>query len=112
MKEKETEMAEVIQHLIQELASLKKAWPDKSTTYSNKRYFSLKDASIYIGRKESTMYQYSSKRIIPSNKPNGKDVIFDITDLDNFLSKNHRKSKEEIELEAENFLSKKKKGDK
>jgi excisionase family DNA binding protein len=67
----------------------------------------LVETAQYLGVSKSYMYKLTHLRTIPFNKF-GKRVFFFTKDLDNWLKDNapRYKSKEEIEREATEYLSK------
>ena len=63
---------------------------------NDKTLLTLNEAARYLGLSSSTLYKFSSKRIIRTYCPNGKKIFFKKSDLDEFLLRNPRKSISEI----------------
>ena len=64
----------------------------------------LKEAAAFIGRKESTMYKYTSEKKIPFYKPTGKNLFFLRTDLESFNQRCRSSSIEELSDKASTFV--------
>jgi len=55
-----------------------------------KRYASAKETAEYCGLALKSLYELASQRLIPSIKVQRR-VLFDLQDVDEFMSKNKRK---------------------
>ncbi|MFI5251949.1 MAG: helix-turn-helix domain-containing protein [Bacteroidota bacterium] len=86
---------EAINSLKCELEALK-----KSIHLHQKKYLTVPEAAIYMGLSVSYIYKLSSSFELPSCKPHGKLVYFLKDDLDHFMSRNRRKSQDEMERAA------------
>ena len=63
----------------------------------------LKEAADYLNISTSTLYRYTSQRLIPHDKP-GKYVYFHRNELDSWLREHRKHTKQEIE--SEDFILK------
>jgi excisionase family DNA binding protein len=64
-----------------------------------KPYISLEEASEYLSLSRSTLYQYTSKRIIPHYKI-GRKLLFKVSELNKFIESHRVVSKSELESEV------------
>ncbi|RZK13116.1 MAG: DNA-binding protein [Flavobacterium sp.] len=55
----------------------------------------LKEASLYLNLSPSTLYRYTSQRLIPHHKP-GKILYFLREDLDHWLQQNRQLTQEQV----------------
>lgn len=71
-----------------------------------KPFINIDEASQYLGISKNTIYGYTSNKIIPFYKLQGRRLYFKIEDLNNFIlnQKNKIKSSSEIETEAINHI--------
>ena len=75
--------------------------------FGNKDFLTAKQAADYLGIKMSTLYSYTSKKIVSFNRPNGRKIYFSVETLQEFLSRGRVASKEEIENEiVKNLIAK------
>ena len=65
------------------------------------------EAAAYPGLKKSYLHKLMMRRVIPYYKPMGKLCYFSQADLDRWLTGNRVTSREEIEQQAQKYLSKK-----
>lgn len=70
------------------------------------------EAAIYLGLKKSYLHKLMMRRAIPYFKPNNKLCFFSQADLDHWLMGNRIASQEEIEQQAQQYLSKKRRENK
>lgn len=61
---------------------------EKWALLSAKNMLTIDEAAIYIGLSKSKLYKMTSTREIAHSKPNGKQLYFDKSDLDEWMSKN------------------------
>ncbi|MGY5848380.1 helix-turn-helix transcriptional regulator [Salegentibacter sp. HM20] len=80
----------------------------ESLLLGSKQVLTLEEACDYTGISRSYLYKLTSAGIIPHSKPNGKMIFFDINLLNEWLLRNDRKSKCEIENMALDYVLKKK----
>ena len=91
---------------IENMLSAIKNSPEKEATISKNR--NLKEAAAYCGNMPiPTFRKHLQAGHISGSKP-GKSWIFSQKDLDDFLEKFRRKTNEEIESEAEDYIFKRK----
>jgi excisionase family DNA binding protein len=55
-----------------------------------KNLFSVAEAASYLKMPLHSLYKLTSKRLVPFYKP-GKRILFDASELDEWLSKSHKK---------------------
>jgi len=70
--------------------------------------FNMGQAADYLWLAKSTVYKMTSSRLIPHSKI-GKKIIFKKNDLDEWINKHKIKTRDEIEQEAEAYLSRRRK---
>lgn len=66
----------------------------------SKEVLTFDKASDYTGISRSYLYKLTASGKIPHSKPNGKMVFFEKKKLAEWLLKNSRKSKNEVETQA------------
>lgn len=75
----------------------------KNKTNSNyvyqKPFLSLEETCEYLSLKKPTLYQYTSKHILPFYKIRRK-ILFKVSELNKFIEKHRISSNAEIEAEA------------
>jgi len=83
-----------IQKQIEELKSL--------IAKTSKPFLSLEEAAEYLDLAKETVYQFSSKGILPKYKLHGRRIYFKKDDLDDFIlnERNRKKTKAELEAKA------------
>jgi excisionase family DNA binding protein len=69
-----------------------------------KEMFTLAEASNYLGISNSHAYKLTSGRQIPHFCPNGKKLYFKKSELDQWLQRNRKVSREELDTEAAKYL--------
>lgn len=78
---------------------------ENQSSKSQKPYLSLEEAATYLSLKKSTLYQYTSKKILPFYKIRRK-ILFKVDELNEFIENHRVKTSDEIEEEALNqFVS-------
>ncbi|RAV28897.1 helix-turn-helix transcriptional regulator [Sinomicrobium soli] len=75
----------------------------------NKRVLTFDEACDYTGISKSYLYKLTSENRIPFSKPNGKVIFFEREKLENWLLRNHRRSRQETKDEALSHVLKNKK---
>lgn len=63
------------------------------------------EAAAYLGLKKSYLHKLMMRRVIPYYKPMGKLCYFSRADLDRWLTGNRITSQDEIEQQAQKYLS-------
>lgn len=76
----------------------------KTNTQEN---FTIEEAAVYLSISKSFLYKLTSTNLISFNKPSGKKIYFQKTDLDNYLHKNKENSTTAIENQANKYISNK-----
>ena len=72
-----------------------------------KSFMSLEEAADYLSYTKSSLYQFTSKRLIPHYKI-GRKVLFKVSELNDFVEKHRVATKSEIKKQAlDSHLSKK-----
>lgn len=72
---------------------------------SQKEMLTVSEAADFMNVSKSTLYKMSFNRDVPVYKPTGRRVYFKRDDLVNHLKQNRIMSKQEIEQEAINYLT-------
>lgn len=67
----------------------------------------VKGLSILTGWSKGEIYKKTSKGILPYYKPNGKTIYFKKAEIEKWLLSNRQSTKDEIEDQAIDYLSKK-----
>lgn len=75
-------------------------------TLLHKEMLTLGEASAYLNLSRSFMYRLTSQRRIPHYCPNGKKLFFKRQELDQWLQRNRKGSREEMESESSKYLLK------
>ena len=88
------------------LRSSKKIEPVQSSLVNE--IFNMSQAADYLGLAKSTVYKMTSSRLIPHSKVSRK-IIFKRNELEEWINKHKIKTKEEIEQEADAYLSRRRK---
>jgi excisionase family DNA binding protein len=73
-----------------------------AATKSREGPITIKEASAYLNLTVSTLYRYTSQRLITFHKP-GKNIVFYKEDLDRWLVSHKKYTKAEIEAGADIF---------
>lgn len=79
----------------------------ESLLLGSKKVLTMEEACYYTGISRSYLYKLTSAGIIPYSKPNGKMIFFDIDRLNEWLLRNDRKSKSELQQQALDYVLKK-----
>lgn len=72
---------------------------------SQKSVLTFDEASEYSSLSKSFLYKLTSTGKIPHFKPNGKNIFFDRAELENWLKRNPVKTQEQIEREANTYVT-------
>ena len=86
-----------MESIFEQLESLKRIIVEKE-----KPFFSMEEASAYMGLPKNTLYQYTSKNLLPYYKT-GKRVYFKIDDLNQFILNEQNRYASIEELNREKF---------
>ena len=89
-----------IESLLKEL----KSQPVKAADSTAFEIMNINQAAEYIGIAKSTMYKFTSCRMIPHFKQ-GKKIYFKKSELDEWITKNKVMTREEIEIKAATYVS-------
>lgn len=74
------------------------------------RPFTLEEAARYIGISKSHLYKLTSEKKIPHYKPQNKKIYFEKTELKNWILTNRNSSEQELEAQANEYISGNKRG--
>lgn len=88
------ELTELVLSCVQKALSLASPFQKSEESFLN-----LKQAASFLQVPESTLYSYTSKRLIPHYK-RGKRLVFKQNDLVLWLSESRKKTVSEIEAEV------------
>lgn len=76
----------------------------------NKTVLNIDEVAQFTGLSKLYLYKLTSKNEIPHSKPNGKNVFFNKSEIENWLLRNRQATNEELENEAINYSVNKLKG--
>ena len=102
--EKMQQIEDKLTEVLNELQSLKAALVNSNPPLPE--YFNIKTAAKYLSMTESSLYKLTSSLSINFFQPNGKLILFSKSNLDEYVQKGRKKTKEEIELQAKSILTK------
>ena len=77
---------------------------EKLTLLSAKNVLCLNDVVLLTGLSKSHIYKMTHSRKIPFYKPNGKQIYFDRSEIENWMKQNRVATTDEIETEAVNYI--------
>jgi excisionase family DNA binding protein len=70
----------------------------------DERPLTFAEACIYLGVSRSHLYKLTCRQKISHFKPNNKKLYFLKSDLNNYMLRNRRKSEEEIDQKASDYI--------
>lgn len=70
----------------------------------NKTVLNIDEVAQFTGLSKLYLYKLTSKNEIPHSKPNGKNVFFNKSEIENWLLRNRQATNEELETEAINYV--------
>jgi len=85
---------------------------ERNSLLASKNVLNFEDARFLLGVSGSHMYKMTSGKKIPFYRPNGKQIYFDRTEIENWMKQNRVSTQAEIETEAANYIVTGKKGGK
>ena len=77
---------------------------EKLTLLSAKNVLCLNDVVLLTGLNKSHIYKMTHSRKIRFYKPNGKQIYFDRSEIENWMKQNRVATTDEIETEAVNYI--------
>lgn len=69
----------------------------------NKVVLNIDEVAQFTGLSKLYLYKLTSKNEIPHSKPNGKNVFFNKSEIEEWLLRNRQATNEELEAEAVNY---------
>ena len=84
---------EIETKIMQQLAEIKAL-----TLLAAKKMLTMDDAVLYTGLGKSYLYVLTCKKKIPFYKPNGKNIYFKKSELNDWLQRNRVASEEEVTI--------------
>ncbi len=72
-----------------------------------KEIFNFNEACLYVDLSSSHLYKLTSTNSIPCYCPQGKKLYFRRSELDQWLTSNRKKTTDEVEQQASNYIAKK-----
>lgn len=78
----------------------------RSQALNNKISLNIDEVALYTGFSKLYLYKLTSKKAIPYYSPNGKKIFFKKDEIDAWLLDNRHATKNELEQEGLNYLSK------
>lgn len=89
-----------LQNISSEIQELKNL-----VTQQTEKPLCLDEAAAYLNIKKSYLYKLTHLKILPFFKPNGKKIYFSKSELDKWIMRNPVKSQEQIEQDADSFIT-------
>ena len=78
---------------------------EKLTILSAKNVLCFNDVAILTGLSKSHLYKLTCSHQIPHYKPNGKQIYFDRTEVENWMKQNKIATTAEIEQAATSYVT-------
>lgn len=78
---------------------------EKLTILSAKNVLCFNDVAILTGLSKSHLYKLTCSHQIPHYKPNGKQIYFDRTEIENWMKQNKIATTAEIEYAATSYVT-------
>jgi excisionase family DNA binding protein len=78
---------------------------EKLTILSAKNVLCFNDVAILTGLSKSHLYKLTCSHQIPHYKPNGKQIYFDRTEVENWMKQNKIATTAEIEYAATSYVT-------
>ena len=69
----------------------------------NKIVLNIDEVAQFTGLSKLYLYKLTSKNEIPHSKPNGKNIFFNKSEIEEWLLRNRQATNEELEAEAVNY---------
>ncbi len=69
----------------------------------NKVVLNIDEVAQFTGLSKLYLYKLTSKNEIPHSKPNGKNIFFNKSEIEEWLLRNRQATNEELEAEAINY---------
>ncbi len=92
------------------LLSIEKLLDSKFSNIQSE-YLDIQGACFFLGVSKSTMHKFNHRKVIPYFKPHGSKKCYYLKEeLVKYMTENRFKSKQQIEEEAQRFLSQRKGG--
>lgn len=71
----------------------------------SKSILNIEDLALYTGYRKSYLYKLTSQNQLPFYRPNGKQIYFKKSEIDEWLLRNPSKTNKQIEEEAIKILN-------
>jgi excisionase family DNA binding protein len=91
------------------LVELIKNQSSTTTSPPPRDIITVPEAAKFLKRSNANIYELASKRLIPHSKLFGKQLLFSVKELTELIKKNKVPTIDEMNIEADQFLSQKKK---
>ncbi|AZA51556.1 helix-turn-helix transcriptional regulator [Chryseobacterium sp. G0201] len=75
----------------------------KAQSLQNKKVLNIDEVAHFTGLSKLYLYKLTSKNEIPHSKPNGKNIFFNKSEIEEWLLRNRQATNEELEAEAVNY---------
>jgi excisionase family DNA binding protein len=69
-----------------------------------KNVLCLEDVAMLTGLSKSWLYKATCNHLIPFYKPNGKQIYFDRTEIENWMKQNRIATAQEIDQQATSYV--------
>ena len=98
---------ETILNEISDIKSLIFSIKNNNTSENNvNEFLNTNEASLYLDISKSHIYKLTMLKTLKFHKPNGKKIYFKKTDLDYYLNSKISKSINDLDIEANRYISK------
>ncbi|MDD3078307.1 MAG: helix-turn-helix domain-containing protein [Paludibacter sp.] len=77
---------------------------ERNSLLASKNVLCLDDVALLTGLSKSWLYKATCSHSIPFYRPNGKQIYFDRTEVENWMKQNRVATKQEIEQEATTYV--------
>ena len=77
---------------------------ERNSLLASKNVLCLEDVALLTGLSKSWLYKATCSHSIPFYRPNGKQIYFDRTEVENWMKQNRVATKQEIEQKATNYV--------
>ncbi|MCB0745238.1 MAG: helix-turn-helix domain-containing protein [Ignavibacteriae bacterium] len=93
---------EIIQNQLKEIIALL-----TKQNLLEKEFFTLEEATLYLGQSKSSLYKLTSRKEIPFYVPGGKMIYFRKEELDAWIIDSKVETVDDLESSIDNYLSQK-----
>lgn len=99
MEQQLKQVAEILYRAADVLAEIELKSNEQTAATPQSDYLTIEQTAKYLGLKKSVIYQLTHRCEIPYTRPTGRQIYFHVKDLQEWQSRNRKKSIYEIESE-------------